>query len=140
MAEQGNIEIARSTSFHTPTPWEVSARNPHRILGPIGPKNDESLGPDYYADMAIVEPGQGGTSYSPAMAIANAAFIVRAVNAHDELVKALRDMLAMVERHGVWGNGPNGQPIASGGGPKETTIGNIICDFARAALADLEGN
>jgi len=106
-----------TTGQHTPTPWDLQTLR-----------------------VSLVPVMIRVNGYIKETAEANAAFIVRAVNAHDELVKALRDMLAMVERHGVWGNGPNGQPIASGGGPKETTIGNIICDAARAALADLEGN
>jgi len=107
---------------HTPTPWKYEPST----------KTLRALPSNYW--LATIDSWDGAVDNT-----ANAAFIVKAVNAHDKLVKALRDMLAMVERHGVWGNGPNGQPIASGGGPKETTIGNIICDAARAALADLEG-
>jgi hypothetical protein len=56
----------------TPGPWVVSERNPRYVMAAFGPKNDESLGPDYYADVAEVTPGQPSTSYPPSQSLANA--------------------------------------------------------------------
>ena len=62
---------------HTPTPWEVYSK----FVGPLVIKSGDT-------EIAHV----GADSFS--LCVANAEFIVRAVNAHDELVS----LLALVER------------------------------------------
>jgi len=67
-----------SVSDHTPTPWKVRM---------YGEKNRWASfqGPD---EMAIGDTNV--SARSPEEALANAAFIIRAVNAHEELVEALK--------------------------------------------------
>lgn len=78
---------------HTPTPWRVE-QDTDLIWGACNPDDKSSYGMGY----AIVE-GKSGEKYSrykPEMdeRMANAAFIVKAVNNHDALVKALRESAA----------------------------------------------
>jgi hypothetical protein len=63
---------------HTPTPWQVDAS-----------KHSVSIVADRFC-VAQTATAQTG---NVAPAEANAAFIVRACNAHDELVAALRELL-----------------------------------------------
>ena len=63
---------------HTPTPWDFRSRS-------ITVKDN---GED------IVAEANGGLSGTIGEAVANAAFIVRACNAHEALVKAATDLLA----------------------------------------------
>ena len=68
-------------SEHTPTPWEQSISEPERVY--------ESGGILVHAN---------GSKYLPdAEKVANAAFIVRAVNSHDMLVNALQKLLDCAE-------------------------------------------
>lgn len=71
------------TTQHTPTPWEVSLRNAGAAI--IAPAASGKI-----HEATIICSGLGGHR-------GNAAFIVRACNAHDELVAALRNSLAFVE-------------------------------------------
>ena len=64
-------------SEHTPTPWEQSISEPERVY--------ESGGILVHAN---------GSKYLPdAEKVANAAFIVRAVNSHDALIQAANHAL-----------------------------------------------
>lgn len=92
---------------HTPTPWRYCKTNGSPTSGQhmiAGSK------PGYLAE--IRDCGSGDVS-------ANAAFIVRACNAHDELVAALRD-IARTDR-------------------TTKTSAADLADIARAALAKAEG-
>lgn len=100
-------EPAVRTVSHSPPPWR--AEGSAILCAPTMP------GEDRWGLMADLHPGSGT---SPMQAIANAAFIVRAVNAHDELVKALEDMFA---------------PLGEGG--YFPSCGKIVSDRARQALA-----
>lgn len=73
-------------SDRTPTPWRCAADG----LGSYG-----------------IIANQGPVVVQPAKAFseADAAFIVRAVNSHDGLVKALEMFVERVERHGNWDDG-----------------------------------
>lgn len=73
-----------NTATHTPTPWivfDASARYPG-----IDGQNDTTVVVHGYDGEAC---GVRGSVH--ATALANAAFIVRACNAHDELVAALKE-------------------------------------------------
>lgn len=69
------------TTKHTPTPWEVNPR--HKLIVQV--IDDEEYG------RTIAECGYG--SSLDADHEANAAFIVKAVNCHDDLVSALQNLI-----------------------------------------------
>lgn len=71
------------TTQHTPTPWKCAARP--------GPCGTHLLCIASANDLLIADIWGGSE--------ANAAFIVRAVNAHDELVAALRGVLVWADRY-----------------------------------------
>lgn len=73
---------------HTPTPWEIS-RSKYKGQEHLGLRNVDSL-------TEAVWRVDSGAGLNPARDEANAAFIVRAVNAHDELVEALSDIVHSV--------------------------------------------
>lgn len=81
-------------SAHTPTPWSLSdSQLPKAIYGSArqhihaGPKETQGN------TIAIVSlGGLGGTSGKIEDIEANAAYIVRAVNSHEELVAALKEI------------------------------------------------
>ena len=75
-------EAAAKVSEHTPTPWAVGARAFLRVETSDG-KTVATTG----SDSDLRDQWE-----------ANAAFIVKAVNAHDALVEALEDLLSDVER------------------------------------------
>ncbi len=54
------------------------------------------LGPHYKYDIESRDGHIGGTAYTP-QGIANAAFIVTACNSHNDLVKALENLIAAVK-------------------------------------------
>lgn len=65
-----------NTATHTPTPWNVT--------------RDENHVRALIRDAGFMRVAECGRAFVPGIAEANAAFIVRACNAHDELVAALR--------------------------------------------------
>jgi hypothetical protein len=71
---------------HTPTPWRT-AEGAVSILVDL---------PDHAPQVTQKITDVNGT-LSAKERIANAAFIVRAVNAHDDLVAALRDAIELIE-------------------------------------------
>lgn len=77
-------------SEHTPTPWEVVDATEHRGPYIVGPYGDIA---DLYAmsNPMLLSTRNGGESRPVQFmdAEGNAAFIVKAVNCHDELVAAL---------------------------------------------------
>lgn len=73
------------TIGHTPTPWRI-----YRETG-VEPDGNSSL------DIAKCYDIESSFSTSEDTAKANAAFIVRAVNAHAALVSALRDLLGAID-------------------------------------------
>lgn len=75
---------------HTPTPWYVSENT----------LNDESTKQTIWIDdmsgnAVFVLPKMGGRTYQAQME--DAAFIVRAVNCHEELVQSIKEMREYVE-------------------------------------------
>jgi hypothetical protein len=72
---------------HTPTPWML---DPHFVLRDADGEWVTRLNTSRRHD----------NKHDPE-AEANAEFIVRCVNAHDELVAALRDIIASVEKCGI---------------------------------------
>lgn len=77
------------TTDRTPTPWQTGAKSRrtfHRLI--VGQRGEP------VAEISIPMPT---TKQIINTAHANAAFIVRACNAHDELVAALRDLLDAVQ-------------------------------------------
>lgn len=65
-----------SESKHTPTPWRISGTSSHRVTGKHG---------------VLANCGNDSThSAVEDQCAANAAFIVRACNAHEELLEALQ--------------------------------------------------
>lgn len=82
-------------SKHTPTPWRaVRVGNTLTIAGAV---------PGYFAEIRGACEGAHG-----AMGEANAEFIVRAVNAHDDLVAALQNLARLFQAlhpsHADWGD------------------------------------
>jgi type IV secretory pathway VirB10-like protein len=79
------------TQKHTPTPWRASKARKSSNFGA------------YVAFVQTVDPASvlakvsGGPTDDREVAEANAAFIVRAVNAHDDLVKALGELADAIE-------------------------------------------
>ncbi len=82
-AEQSAIHKARamSRSQHTPTPWHDDLSTVH------GPEIDAE-----YQEKQIV---------CSVINRADAAFIVRAVNAHEELLETLKEALPYLSKYGV---------------------------------------
>jgi len=95
---------------HTPTPWRVACDAAREATVPI-----------FGADLRYV-----GSTGHDRVGLADAAVIVRAVNSHDRLVKALRALV---------GNGNNrwGYDVAA------NALNDDIRNEARAALAEAEG-
>lgn len=87
---------------HTPTPWAASRLWPTKIVNlshvdrPMGGSIFEDEDRNRYALVIADCPVNASSGFAhaiaPAQAKANAAFIVRAVNAHDDLVKALEEI------------------------------------------------
>lgn len=73
---------------HTPTPWRVFTTKDGRKLVGVGDKDGQG----------ILDCGFGVWSWMHADGIANAELIVRAVNSHDALVKALRGLLRFCDQ------------------------------------------
>jgi hypothetical protein len=71
---------------HTPTPWIIDENEPTRIIGHGDKYGNESL---LVAEICCGPSDERDT--------ANAAFIVQAINSHDRLVEALREMVTMVK-------------------------------------------
>jgi hypothetical protein len=84
---------AETRAAHTPTPWEVRPHSRHVYVGGEDGANVCSCGEPRaskyvgYTDTEIGSPGLHE-------AVANAAFIVRAANAHDKMLAALKRILA----------------------------------------------
>lgn len=68
---------------HTPTPWIVRQKGDDCFVQ--GPRNK----PDDYADIEVLGDDTNEDFYSDEQKLADARFIVRACNAHDELVASL---------------------------------------------------
>lgn len=110
--------MTNKNQTHTPTPWKVSEPFKSRGWNYVEIRSAEGhtiariiLGRDDHMDKAALE---------------RAAFIVRAVNAHDDLVTALKDLVSIVK-----GNpGRTGAQLAK--------VGEIKA--AEAAIAKAEGS
>lgn len=76
-------------SAHAKTPWRVDEDGMLR--------EDEDIG--YGEGIALATPWREGAWDGNPAAIANAEFIVRAVNAHEDLVEALRRVTATAEAY-----------------------------------------
>lgn len=117
--DASNAVVEIKLASHTPTPWEVGevidSRYPkhHTVYINIrGSKGERIAALSVYG-----KPLDSPQKYqqelgerrpipniSDAEADANAAFIVRAVNAHDELVQTLRDVMHNIDyHHGICG-------------------------------------
>lgn len=81
-------------SKHTPTPWKV-------VTGLYGTTSIWADG----EEMAICPINYDGARRPPEESTANAEFIVRAVNCHDELLAALEDILASYDANDSRGIG-----------------------------------
>lgn len=77
---------------HTPTPWEMLPAYTNRNAYPIGKLRN--AGATKYWDIVGEATGIGGTEEEDK---ANASFIVRACNAHDELLAACKRTKALIE-------------------------------------------
>jgi hypothetical protein len=108
-----------ATQKHTPTPWRAGSYS--SIVGvPIMAQ------PDPKQNTIIVAGTRSAAATTPdgfrAEVEANAAFIVRAVNAHDDLVKALRELIESMPAEG--------QAV-----PRANTLWRGMMTRARAALS-----
>jgi hypothetical protein len=81
------------TQKHTPTPWYVAAMNDCLFIFDRAPSPAPYDGPIPGGSPATVI-----AKLDYPKADANAAFIVRAVNAHDDLVKALEQIAGMDDK------------------------------------------
>lgn len=81
-------------STHTQIPWQ------HKAITPKGTQAIFSEGKRIATCYASYDCGQNKKSCA-----ANAAFIIRAVNCHEELVAALKDVLTEMEVFDPRGNG-----------------------------------
>lgn len=107
---------------HTPTPWLLPTTNKGRMPIYIAAKSDETKeGMVVVATIGDFE--NGPLTYQETAA--NAALIVLAVNAHDDLVNALRDLQDDVD--GFFGDAPPSRFKKS-------------MQKARALLADVKGD
>lgn len=90
---------------HTPTPWRVE-EGTDLIWGACNPDDMSTYGMGY----SIVQ-GKSGSwgDRKPGMdeREANAAFIVKAVNSHDALVKSLQDIVFTAEDDEKWATRPD---------------------------------
>lgn len=82
---------------HTPTPWEVSAVNENGI---VGKQWDGSVTP---LAIPVIPAWHENRRKGSEEADANAAFIVRAVNAHEELLK----LVQRADKYIHMNNGPD---------------------------------
>lgn len=83
---------------HTPTPWKVY-RTPSGAIRGIGEANGDGI-LDHH----------GGFWRMGAEAEANAAFIVRAVNAHDDLIETLHEVAEFLDNQSDVEDGDYGVP------------------------------
>lgn len=75
---------------HTPTPWRIAARSMRSTSEPYGALVGSDRGDGFIYRVAWCAPHP---EINRATADANAAFIISACNAHDDLVKALTEIL-----------------------------------------------
>lgn len=79
---------------HTPTPWELK---PEEIDKPYIRIRGTALGRRYKIANVLMPVYKGSHEYEIEETRANAAFIVRAVNAHDELVRKIKELINRLE-------------------------------------------
>lgn len=84
--------MSTETSDHTPPPWRQVTLHPNHILG-AGQRGDQSFSIEPDLVFASRHPREGSV-----LANANAAFIVRAVNSHDELAALVEELTDELER------------------------------------------
>lgn len=112
-------------SAHTKTPWHVYDSY----------SDDRYPGIDAVGSSIVIfgceddETGVRGST--PEESFANAAFICRAVNAHDDLVAALKDLLDMCMSNGDFRNGVTDH---SGSSDEGEYFSGLCFDRARRAL------
>jgi len=91
---------------HTPTPWFVSDWNNDFGDEPFMVHSQENeiirAGQSGIWPGGIIKTAIANTEECDGDRVANAAFIVKAVNAHEGLVAALRDVLGRMENHDAW--------------------------------------
>jgi len=82
--------MTKNLTLHTPTPWAVQENGfkTQFIYGSDATQKKSPMGVAYNELVA-------GGDHPSTLNAANAAFIVKACNSHDALVKALTDMVAM---------------------------------------------
>lgn len=78
---------------YTPTPWRVFATTDGRKLVGIGAQDGGG----------ILDAGFGVWAWNDAEGIANAELVVRAVNAHDEMLAALRNVQKLISEAAMTG-------------------------------------
>jgi hypothetical protein len=76
---------------HTPTPWKAIRSSSFWDIDPVNRKDGD---PHSIGNVCSSDPDD-----STGLQEANAAFIVKCVNAHDELVKALESALKNLRHH-----------------------------------------
>ncbi len=116
-----------TTEQHTPLPWEVDRS---RILWPGTPHKGTPEHPEFVVAQCGVFTGQGPGTHDEREA--NAAFIVRAVNAHEKLVEITERLYSLV----LDISHKSRKSACLGTGDKGCRC--ILC-LARAALAEAKG-
>ena len=111
----------QSKAQHTPTPWKIwdmSSRD-------IEDSNGNLISTAY--------PDEKDPSYTSEIAKANAAYIVRSVNSHEELIKALKAQMSWRMRDGSLCTCPAGKDEDEPKG-KMPVLHSTGCEIARDAL------
>lgn len=115
---------------HTPTPWKIGAINNDPRRGVVG--ETAIINSSAYCVAVAIPRGQHG-DLAPEITRANAEFIVRAVNCHEELVQALTHIASLSAGWDADGSlGPK-PPLSW------ESVARLSMDLARAALAKAEG-
>ncbi len=99
------MENEKAAAQHTPTPWGYSTDLTPSLEDP-NPTGAVIFSDGFAGNIAALDDNEDGCME------ANAAFIVKACNAHDDLVDALRQLTAYVQGYGYgerWAGRPHAQ-------------------------------
>jgi hypothetical protein len=122
--------MTTTTDLTTPRPWDIGDFDLTLYASVEG-----SDGPIPIADFEFDQTYWDETLPSEEEALANAQFVVQAVNAHEDLVEALRDIVSFLDEYGREGY----CLVCCPPEPGEHIEGDCELLTARAALAKAEG-
>lgn len=124
---------------HTATPWYVGAQNDALFIidSPPSPAPVDNVNVGRHLWTKVIAKSEDGSE----QAIVDFRMIVRAVNAHADLVALVRAMVKAIDKREIIIDGPNVESGGSGPGDPAATWPWIDewLHYARAALARAEG-